>query len=403
MARAILLAATVALVAACGPDPEPTPSAPLSGPADASAPASPSAEPTGESESASSTTEPLEVTGIDVGESIGGFDRPWDLRFLPDGTPLVTERPGRVVAVVGGERVVVDDLPGVVAEGEGGLMGLAIDPEFDANRRIYVCFSAGSNGRVDEVRVERFRLSEELDALTDRTPVVTDIPAGVGYRHQGCRLEIGPDGMLWITAGDGVQPSAPQDPDNRAGKVLRATLAGDPAPDNPGGDWDPYVYTMGHRNVQGLAFRALDGQPFSVEHGTSCDDEINVLTAGANYGWDPGGSGGGYAEEAPMTSSDVDDAVAAIWSSGCPTIAPSGADFITGQRWGTWVGRLVVAVLKDEELLVATIDGDEVIDTETYLTGDLGRLRTVRNAPDGSLWVTQDASPGSLVQLEPRS
>lgn len=362
------------------------------GPSTPSAPSAPSTP----SAAVASTT-----PGFRAAQRIGGFDRPWDLRFLPDGTALVTERPGRVAAVVDGERRVVAAVPGVVARGEGGLMGLALDPDFDANRRIYLCFAHGSGGSVGDVRVVRFRLGEDLGSLTRPREIVTGIPAGAGNRHLGCRLEVGPDGMLWITTGDAVQPRLPQDTSSRAGKVLRATLDGTPAPDNPGGSWDPYVYTIGHRNPQGLAFRPTDGAPFEVEHGTACDDEINLLTRGGNYGWNPVGSGGRYAEQAPMTSPRIDGALGAAWSSGCPTIAPSGAEFVTDPRWGTWTGQLAVAVLKDQQVLLARVEGPRVTRTRAVLQGELGRLRTVRNGPEGSLWLTQDASPGAIVRVVP--
>jgi glucose/arabinose dehydrogenase len=280
-------------------------------------------------------------------------------------------------------------------------MGLALDPRFAQNRRIYTCFAAGAQGRVQDVRVVRFRLAEGLDGVQDATPIVTGIPAGAGNRHLGCRIEVGPDGMLWIGTGDAVQSRLPQDPGSLAGKVLRVTLDGEPAPGNPGGSGDPRVFTTGHRNVQGLAFLD-DGTPVGVEHGTGCDDEVNVLVPGGNYGWAPVGLFGRYAEDAPMTDPDVAGAIGAAWSSGCPTIAPSGADVIAGSQWGDWVGRLAIAVLKDEQLLIAEVQGDRVTDTRAELVGELGRLRSVRNGPDGSLWVTVDSSPGDLVRLEPR-
>ncbi len=341
------------------------------------------------------------MSGVRVASTIAGFETPWDLRFLPDGTPVVTERPGRIVAIVDGRRRIVAEVPGVVANGEGGLMGLALDPQFAQNRRIYLCHAFGRAGAVTDVRVVRVRLAEDLSGIGDPTPVLTGIPAGAGNRHLGCRLEVGPDGMLWITTGDAVQPTAPQDPRSRAGKVLRATLNGSPAPGNHGGSWDPYVYTLGHRNAQGLAFRPSDGSPFEVEHGTGCDDEINVLAPGANYGWDPVGPGGSYAEDAPMTSPRIPGAVEAAWSSGCPTIAPSGAEFLTGSAWGPWAGQLAVAVLKDRQLLLAETEGRSVRAARVLLDGELGRLRTVRNAPDGSLWVTVDANPGVVARIVP--
>jgi aldose sugar dehydrogenase len=341
------------------------------------------------------------VTNVAVAQTVTGFTTPWEIGFLPDGTPLVTERPGRVAAVVGGVRKVVGTIPDVVAAGEGGLLGLAIDPGFATNRRIYTCYVSGAAGTAVDERIVRFRVAEDLGSLTDQTTILAGIPKGAsGNRHTGCRLAIGPDGMLWAGTGDVVQPTLPQDPTSRAGKVLRMTLGGAPAPGNPGGAWDPYVYTLGHRNVQGLAFRPSDGAAFSVEHGTGCDDEVNRLTAGANFGWNPIGGGGTYDENAPMTSPAIAGAVQAVWSSGCPTIAPSGAAFVNGSQWGAWNGQLAVAVLKGSQLLFVRINGSTLVGTDARLT-DKGRLRTVRSGPDGSLWVAQDASPGSLFRLVP--
>jgi glucose/arabinose dehydrogenase len=230
--------------------------------------------------------------------------------------------------------------------------------------------------------------------------VLGGIPAGAGNRHLGCRLAFGPDGMLWATTGDAVLAGAPQDPTSRAGKVLRMTADGAPAPGNPGGSWDPYVYTRGHRNPQGLAFRPSDGAAFSTEHGTGCDDEVNLLVAGGNYGWNPVGSGGGYDENAPMTSPAIAGARQAVWSSGCPTIAPAGATFVQGAPWGPWSDQLAMAVLKGTRLSFVRIDGSTLRGVDDRLR-DRGRLRAVAPAQGGGLWVAQDASPGSLLRLVP--
>lgn len=348
-------------------------------------------------------TAPPSVDDVVVTSSIGGFARPWELVFLPDGTPIVTERSGRVAAVVGGARKVVATIGDVVASGEGGLLGLAVDPDFAGNRRIYTCYDSGSSGTVTDVRIVRFRVAEDLGSLTDATPILTGIDHGTGGRHQGCRLAFGPDGMLWATTGDAAQPTYPQSPTSLAGKVLRMTRDGAPAPGNPGAPWNAYVYSLGHRNGQGLAFRPSDGAAFEVEHGTGCDDEVNRITAGGNYGWNPVGSG--YDESKPMTDMSIPGAIAAVWSSGCPTIAPSGATFVTGSQWGRWDGALAVAVLKGTRLMFIRFDGptsSTVAGVDARLT-DRGRLRAVRQAPDGSLWVAQDASPGALLRLMPAS
>ncbi|HEX6887543.1 MAG TPA: PQQ-dependent sugar dehydrogenase [Candidatus Nanopelagicales bacterium] len=351
---------------------------------------------------APSTPAPREISGVDLAGRVTGFSHPWELRFLPEGAALVTERPGTLSAIVDDRRQVVAEVPGVVAQGEGGLMGLALDPGFASNRRIYLCHAFGASGSVRDVRVVRYRLAEDLRGISDPTPVVTGIPAGAGNRHLGCRLEVGPDGMLWVTTGDAVQPTAPQDPRSLAGKVLRVTLDGDPAPGNPGDGWDPRVLSIGHRNAQALVFRPDDDAAVEVEHGTGCDDEVNVLAPGGNYGWDPRGPGGRYAEQAPMTSPDIPGARTAAWSSGCPTIAPSGASFLTDPGWGQWQGWLAVAVLKDQELVLMDLPGDQVRSTQTLLRGELGRLRMAREAPDGSLWLLQDADDASVVRVVPR-
>jgi len=370
---AVTLAAVLALVAAgCVKPPPPAPGAGAPEPVpDVSGP----------------------VTGVAVAATVAGFHNPWEIAFLPDGTPLVTERGGTLTAIVGGARRVVGAVPGVVANGEGGLMGLAVDPGFTANRQVYVCFASSSN----DVRIARFRVADDLGSLGPGFLVLGGIPWGSGNRHLGCRLRVGPDGALWATTGDAARGINPQDPTSLAGKVLRMNLDGTPAAGNPGGGWNPYVYTIGHRNPQGLAFRPSDGAAFSVEHGTGCDDEVNRLVAGANYGWAPGGGAGGYDENAPMT---FPGGTPAVWSSGCPTVAPSGATFVSGARWGGWNDQLAVAVLKGSELMFVRIDGSTLAGTDFRLT-DKGRLRTVQQGPDGRLWVAQDSSSASILLLDP--
>jgi glucose/arabinose dehydrogenase len=337
------------------------------------------------------------VPAVGVQGEIGGFNRPWALGFTPDGAILVTERPGTLSAVVGGARRVVGSVPGVVASGEGGLMGLAVDPDFAHNRRVFMCHANGSGSSVTDVRIVAALVAPHYDSVGVFTPILTGIPAGSGNRHLGCRLAFGPDGMLWATTGDAARGVHPQDPTSLAGKVLRLTTTGASAPGNPGGVLNPYVYTLGHRNPQGIAFRPSDGAAFSVEHGPGCDDEVNLLGAGANYGWAPTGGADRYGEAVPMTHAG---ATRAVWSSGCPTIAPSGAAFISGSRWGALDNQLVMAVLKDRHLRFLRMDGNTVVGAEVAVT-DRGRLRAAHMGPDGFLWVAQDSSNGSILKVGP--
>jgi glucose/arabinose dehydrogenase len=331
------------------------------------------------------------------------LNRPWDLAFLPDGDFLFTERVGRISIYDGGTVRLLATPADVVAVGEGGMMGLAVDPAFATNRRLYTCFLSNVSGALD-VRLVRWRLSNDATTLTERTDIVTGIPANPTGRHSGCRPRFGPDGQLWVGTGDAATNTVAQDARSLGGKVLRVTTSGAGAPGNPGGTLDPRIYTYGHRNVQGVAF-ARNGQAYSVEHGTDRDDEVNLLVSGANYGWDPVPPGGGtlYDETQPMTDLiKFPNAKPAVWSSGFPTIAPSGATFLDGDRWGNWNGRLAMAVLKGNELrvLAFTADGTGVGHQWTSLT-DRGRLRVAVQAPNGgALYVLTDSATGSIFRLD---
>lgn len=338
-----------------------------------------------------------------VSTVLSGLDRPWDLAFTPDGTPLFTERIGRINAIVGGVKRVLAQPADAVSTSEGGTLGLAVDPAFASNRRIFVCFESNISGALDE-RVASYVVSPDYTSLSGRSDIVTGIPlntSGSAGRHSGCRLKFGPDGALWITTGDGARSDTAQNPTSLGGKILRVTPTGAPAPGNPGGALDPRIFTLGHRNVQGLAFRPSDGRAFSIEQGTNCDDEVNLPTAGANFGWNPGALGF-YNEVAPMTdTATVPGAKAAAWSSGCPTIATSGGGFVTGAQWGSWNGALVAAALAGTQLRVLQFDAAGNLTSQSTALTDRGRLRTVTQGPNGHLYVLTDAASGSILELTP--
>ncbi|MFA5882585.1 MAG: PQQ-dependent sugar dehydrogenase [Acidimicrobiia bacterium] len=336
---------------------------------------------------------PAQPPALNVETYVAGRSIPWDLAFTPDGTLLFTERAAAEIRVVRPDRS-VDELAGgavdLVAVFEGGMMGLAVDPAFGANRRVYACFlSSLPGGGVLDVRVARFTVDAGYTTLANRADIVTGMPVnstGSAGRHAGCRLRFGPDGYLWVGTGDAATGANPQSLASLGGKVLRVDTNGATAPGNASGG-DPRVYTYGHRNVQGLAFRPGSGTPYSVEQGTGCDDEVNRLVAGGNYGWDPGP---GYDESTPMTDlTKFPGAVRPAWASGCPTDATSGAAFLSGSQWGDWDGALVVAALKASKLHFMKLSegGDAVVEDTVTLT-DHGRLRSAVQGPDGALYVT---------------
>lgn len=323
---------------------------------------------------------------------VSGLDHPWDIGFLPNGTMLVTERAGRLDRIVGGNAQLVTAPADVVAASEAGMLGLAVDPNFATTGYVFVCM-ASSSGPATDVRVVRFTLTQNGASVLARQDIVTGLPFTSG-RHSGCRPRFGPDDALWVGTGDSATGTVPQNPNSLGGKVLRVDRNGAAAPGNPFGlRW----YTFGHRNVQGLAFRPSDGRPFEIEHGTARDDEINVLQAAGDYGWDPVP---GYDESRPMTDLvKFPQAVVAKWSSGSPTIAPSGATFVTGTKWGIWNGALAVAVLKAQQLRVFFVNAaGNITGSNTALTA-YGRLRSVVQGPDGNLYVSTDNGGSNDVVL----
>jgi aldose sugar dehydrogenase len=345
-----------------------------------------------------------------VSTVVSGLDHPWDVGFTPDGTMLYTERPGRIGAFVGGQKRVLQTLPDVVVASEAGLMGLAIDPQFASNRRIFVCLASTLGGPNNDVRLVRFRVNGSYTGLTDRKDVVTGLPVNViGElgRHSGCRPRFGPDGFLWVGTGDAAEPTPPQDLTSLGGKVLRVDRDGNGAPGNPFGKFAPRIWSYGHRNVQGIAFRASDGLGVSTEHGPDRDDELNRLTTG-NFGWDPVDPQDPrrYNESVPMTDTvKFPDAKEAIVSSGSPTIAPSGATFVSGAKWGNWNGVLVVATLKGMALRSFQLESGtgRLLNAGVTLT-EYGRLRSVTQGPDGDLYVPTDNGGGTdrILRLTPR-
>ena len=354
-----------------------------------------------------------------VGVVAGGLSHVWDLGFLPGGQVLVSEREGKLSLLSGTQpgatvQPVRADLDDVYARGEGGLMGLVVHPDFAQSRRFTTCQTHAERGSATDVRLVTWQLSADGSAAERvRDPLVGGLPIASSGRHSGCRPTMAADGTLLVGTGDTARGTISQDLNSLGGKVLRIELATGAAPaDNPFIDaQNPaqrLIWDYGHRNVQGVAVQPGTGEAYSAEHGPSSDDEVNRLQPGANYGWDPsqGGSVSGYDESVPMTDLErFPDAVPAAWSSGRPVEAVSGAAFLSGPQWGELDGVLAVGALRGQKLLLMTIGADGAVSqvrVPAPLDGQFGRLRAVRLAPDGALFVsTSNGDDDKVLRIDP--
>ncbi|MDQ1678455.1 MAG: aldose sugar dehydrogenase [Actinomycetota bacterium] len=347
------------------------------------------------------TTPAVTVTTV-----VSGLSHPWDVAFTPGGTLLYTQRGGGLGyrSPGGTVRRLSANFSDLFASGETGLMGLAVDPHYRDNRRIYTC--QGYAGTTKDIRVLAWRINTAFTTATRVRTLVSGIPTTSG-RHGGCRLRFDRTGALQIGTGDAATGTNPQNLRSLGGKTLRIRPTGAVPTDNPfARDADQnkrLVFTYGHRNVQGMALRPGTDQMWNVEHGPGLDDEVNLLVKGANYGWNPVP---GYDESVPMTDlAKFPNALRARWSSGSPTVATSGASFLVGAPWGRWRGALAVATLKGSRVLILTRDGTTITRAETLAATDrtFGRLRAAQTGPDGSLYITTDNGSGDrILRITPR-
>ena len=332
-----------------------------------------------------------------------GLERPWGMAFLPDGRLLVTERVGGLLIVDGdGSKREVSGLPSIAVAGQGGLLDVILDPDYETSRLIYLSYVYRDNGSMGTA-VARATLSGTQ--LQDVETIFEMTPGGSTTRHFGSRFAFLPDGTLLFTIGDRGERSRAQDLDDHAGKTLRINTDGSVPSDNPFVD-DPdaadaraEVYTYGNRNAQGMTVHPQTGTVWQHEHGPKGGDEINIVEAGANYGWPlvtygdeySGGSIGG------TTMEGVEDPLI-HWT---PSIAPSGMDFYEGGSFPEWQGDLFVGALAGRHLRRVEVSGERVVGQERLLDGVLGRIRDVETGPDGFLYLITDANNGGLYRIEP--
>jgi aldose sugar dehydrogenase len=339
-----------------------------------------------------------------------GLATPWGLAFMPDGRMLVTERGGqlRIVTAAGAVSAPLPGLPSNIAVGgQGGLLDVALDPNFAANRRVYLSFSeagTGAENGTNGTSVWRAELSPSGTALVNGTVIFRQRPKVNSAQHFGSRLVFARDGTLFVTLGDrGSRSTDAQDTSNHLGKVVRIRTDGTVPPDNPlvsTAGAAPEIWSWGHRNVQGAALHPGTGVLWTHEHGPQGGDELNIDLAGRNYGWPVityGCTYGLCSKIGEGTAKAGMEQPVSWWPK--PSTAPSGLMFYTGEGFAPWKGNAFIGGLAGQVLWRLTLSGDKVASRETLL-GDRGeRYRAVVQGPDGWIYLLTDDSNGKVLRL----
>ncbi len=332
-----------------------------------------------------------------------GLGNPWGLAFLPGGDILVSERGGDLRVIRDGrlDPEPVAGVPAVATRGQGGLLDIAVDPGFAENRFIYLSY-AGADGRSAGTEVVRARF--DGDSLSDVQRIFRAEPKTRGGRHFGSRLVIDRDGYLFISLGDrGDHMKEAQNTGSHLGSIIRINRDGTVPQDNPFAGQEgarPEIWSYGHRNVQGMTMHPETGAIWAHEHGPRGGDEVNIVRRGANYGWPAITYGIDYSGAiiSDKTSAPGMEQPVVYW---VPSIAPSGMAFYDGEAFPQWRGDLFVGALAGRHLRRLEMDGDRVTAQEVLLDDLAERIRDVRSAPDGSLYLLTDSPRGRVLRLAP--
>ncbi|NVK41926.1 MAG: PQQ-dependent sugar dehydrogenase [Oceanospirillaceae bacterium] len=333
------------------------------------------------------------------------LERPWGLAFLPDGSMLVSERPGRLrrVGADGAVSAPIEGLPEIAVKGQGGLLDVALHPDFVTNRRVYFAYAAG-NGLLGDFGTEVAWGEMDGERLKNVRVIFRATPKAGGGRHFGGRLLFDRDGLLYISLGDRGDRDRAQDLGDHNGSVIRLRDDGSVPDDNPfvgRAGARPEIYSYGHRNVQGLALEPGGKTVWGLEHGPQGGDEVNRLAPGRNYGWPVITYGVNYGIGTRIgegTAKAGMEQPVYYWD---PSIAPSGLTFYQGDKFPDWQGNLLAGALKYELLSRLVMKDGQVVAEEQLLKGQLGRIRDVDVGPDGYIYLLTDESRGRLVRLEP--
>lgn len=335
------------------------------------------------------------------------LEHPWGLQFLPDGAMLVTERPGRlrIVARDGKLSKPVANVPAVVARDQGGLLDVALALDFATSGIIYLTFSERRDWLTNGTALYKARLvrTPEGGRLEDGRVIFRQQPAVGGGHHFGSRIVVNTDGSLFVSLGERYSMRAEaQNPANHMGKVVRLTADGAPFPGNPNlPGWDPSVWSIGHRNIQGAALDPATGRLWTTEHGAMGGDEFNHPEAGKNYGWpvitygrDYNGSKIGIGTQKEGLEQPV-----YYWD---PSIATSGLAFYSGTLFPAWKGNALAGGLAGMQIARLVLKDGRVVAEEVLLADRGWRIRDVRMGPDGAVWALTDEPNGMILRIAPR-
>ncbi|MBL8510887.1 MAG: PQQ-dependent sugar dehydrogenase [Betaproteobacteria bacterium] len=347
---------------------------------------------------------------VQVTALVTGLYHPWAVAFLPDGRLLITERRGTLRIVEKGKLLLqpVAGLPDIVEHGQGGLLDIALHPKYAENGWIYWTYNAGQYGT--ELARGKLGGSREAPRMTDVQVLFKMQPKSDKAFHFGSRLIFDKQGYLYMTLGDrGDSPAKgsehrAQKLDDHAGKTIRLHDDGRVPADNPfvkTAGARPEIYSFGHRNMQGGTLHPDTGKVWTHEHGPQGGDEVNILQAGANYGWPVITYGANYGTGTKIGEGTAKEGMMQPLLYWVPSIAPSGMAFYSGRQFPKWKGNLLVGALAQQHLMRVSLAGEKVTGQEKMFEGKLGRIRDVREGPDGYIYLLTDDPKGSLLRLEP--
>jgi aldose sugar dehydrogenase len=345
-------------------------------------------------------------TSIELETVTEGLSYPWSVAFLPQGGYLVTERDGLLKFVSDeGTQSVVPGTPEVFAQGQGGLLDIVLSPEFETDNTVFMTFSQGSpEGAGTSIYRAKLTAVDGGYELANGETIFAANNRSYGGRHFGSRLAFAPDGNLFMTLGDRGDGPRAQNTAEHTGSVLRLTREGDAASDNPFAGqtgYKPEIWSIGHRNPQSAAINPASGVLWTVEHGAQGGDEVNIPEAGKNYGWPVISYGRHYSggKIGEGTSKPGMEQPIHYWD---PSIAPSGMAFVTSDNYPDWQGGLLVGALRGQHLSKLVLDGDRIVSEDQLLTNLGERIRDVRQAPDGFVYILTDSDDGQLIRLLPQ-